>query len=200
MTQLWANNAYSTLAAQCNAGATSLTLGSGEGARFPSPSGGDYFLATITQGSGTETSWEVVKVTARSTDTLTIVKGQEGTTDATWDSGSKIEIRWTRDSIPVKSFYGQFPGGFVSTTGAVRWYPPRAMTISKVSAWMSGTSSVDVVVNVKKNGTTAQSITITAGNVSATPVSASISLATTDYVTIDIGSGYGNDLVVQLDY
>lgn len=98
MAQLFANNATSTLASGINNSVTSLTLATGEGARFPSPTGGDFFLATLTQAGATETSWEVVKVTARSTDTLTIVRAYEGAA-ATWAAGDKVEIRLTNDGL-----------------------------------------------------------------------------------------------------
>jgi len=49
-TQLFANNAESTLASGITAGQTSITLNTGDGALFPSPSGGDCF------GNGTFTS------------------------------------------------------------------------------------------------------------------------------------------------
>lgn len=94
MTQLFANNARATLASLANASATSLSLDSGQGALFPSPSGGDFFKVTLTQACS-ETSWEVVKVTSRSGDVLTVERGQEGTSAATWPIGSKAELRLT---------------------------------------------------------------------------------------------------------
>lgn len=98
MAQLFTNNANATLASGVTNVATSLTLASGKGALFPSPTGGDYFLMTLTQASN-ETSWEIVKVTARSTDTLTIVRSQEGTTAAAWSSGDKAELRVTAAAL-----------------------------------------------------------------------------------------------------
>ena len=66
MAQLFANNAYGSLGSSLSNVATSLTLATGNGARFPSPSGGDYFLATLVglDGNGAENAWEIVKVTA----------------------------------------------------------------------------------------------------------------------------------------
>lgn len=62
----------------------------------------DHFLATLTQGTGTETSWEIVKCTARSGNTLTIVRAQEGTADTTWAAGSKVELRLTGSGVSEK--------------------------------------------------------------------------------------------------
>ena len=97
----WANNAASTLASGITNVATSLTVASGEGGRFPSiPLAGEYFWATIESG----TTREIVKVTGRSTDTFTIVRGQQGTANVAWSAGAKIEQRLTAmtlNRIPI---------------------------------------------------------------------------------------------------
>jgi len=90
MTILFANNAASTLTAGINTTDTTVTVA--DGALFPSPTGGDVFYATLSQ-SGTETSWEIVSVTARSGNSLTVVRAQDGTSAASWSSGAKFEIR-----------------------------------------------------------------------------------------------------------
>ena len=105
MTQLFANNAVSTLATGIASDDLALTVASGHGARFPSLADGDYFLATLTQAA-TESTWEIVKVTGRSTDTLTIVRGQEGTTPAAWLVGDKVELRVTAGAI--KRYEGDY--------------------------------------------------------------------------------------------
>jgi hypothetical protein len=94
MPVLYTNNATSTLAAGIAAGATSITVQTGHGARFPSVSGSDYFYATLTNSAGTTN--EVVRVTARATDALTVVRGQDGTTAAAWNAGDRIELRMTK--------------------------------------------------------------------------------------------------------
>jgi len=86
------NNAFGTLAAGINSSATSITLTSGQGARFPTLSAGDYFYATLVD---TSNNLEIVKCTARSTDVLTVVRGQETTTARSYSTGDRIEIRLT---------------------------------------------------------------------------------------------------------
>lgn len=93
-TRKFTNNANSTLAAGIAAGDTICDVATGEGAKFPSLAAGEFFLATIEQGGTTE----IVKVTARSTDQLTIVRAQEGTTAAVFSAGAAIELRWTADA------------------------------------------------------------------------------------------------------
>lgn len=103
MAVLVKNNAYSTIASGINSTDTTITLSAGTGMRFPAAGGADYFYATLID---TSNNLEVVKVTARSTDTLTVVRGQDDTTARAYASSSRIELRVTaalladvRDSI-----------------------------------------------------------------------------------------------------
>jgi len=109
MARLWADNAEATLASGINDSTTTIVLASGNGALFPSPTGGDYFILTLTQ-AGTETSWEKVKVTARSTDTLTVVRGQEGSTAAAWSAADKAELRSTAAGMEAIEYRKPFHG------------------------------------------------------------------------------------------
>ncbi len=93
---LFTNNAYSTLTAAVTAVATTFSVASGEGARFPTIAGGDYFYATLID---TSNNLEIIKVTARSTDTFTITRAQEGTTAIAFAGGDRIELRLTAAGI-----------------------------------------------------------------------------------------------------
>jgi len=96
MGQLFTNNAASTLASAVSVGAASLTVFGGEGAKFPAPVAPDYALVTIYQKSGTtEVNHEIVKVTSRTGDVLTITRAQEGTTARSFNAGDPVELRWT---------------------------------------------------------------------------------------------------------
>ena len=88
----FANNAHSTLASGINTSATSITVASGHGARFPSLAGSEFFFATLIDSSN---NLEIVKVTARSTDVLTVTRAQESTSAASFSSGDRIELRIT---------------------------------------------------------------------------------------------------------
>lgn len=96
MPALFSNNASATLAASITSVQTSLTLTTGQGALFPAVSGSDYFYATIANSSNTI---EIVKVTARSADVLTVVRAQEGTTASAFSSGGKVELRLTAAAL-----------------------------------------------------------------------------------------------------
>ena len=86
------NNAYGTISAGIASGDTTITLDGGQGARFPTLGAGDYFYGTLID---TANNIEVVKVTARSTDSMTVVRGQDNTTARAYAIGDRFELRPT---------------------------------------------------------------------------------------------------------
>lgn len=114
-----ANNASGTLATAISASDTGLVLTTGNGAEFPTLSAGDYFYATITSSGGTQ---EIVKATARSGDSLTVVRAQEGTSAAGFAAGARFELRVTAQSVfdavgdVVASQVGFTPVGGIAAT------------------------------------------------------------------------------------
>lgn len=70
--QQWANGIRLTLAANISSGATSFDVVGGSS--LPSLTGDQFFMATLQEG----TSFEVIRVTARSGNTLTVERGAEG--------------------------------------------------------------------------------------------------------------------------
>lgn len=84
------NNAWSTLVSAITTTATTITVVSGQGARFPVLTGPDYFYATLCDAFNTV---EIVKATARSGDSMTVVRAQDGTISSTYASGDKFELR-----------------------------------------------------------------------------------------------------------
>lgn len=90
------NNAESTLADAIGTSDLGITVASGEGADFPTLGVGDYFYLTLQDTAGL---YEVVKVTARTSDDMTIVRAQEGTNAAAFAAGSLCELRVTAQGI-----------------------------------------------------------------------------------------------------
>lgn len=84
------NNATATLASGIGTGDLSIALTAGHGARFPTLGASDYFYATLIDASN---NLEVIKVTARSTDTLTVVRAQDNTSAKVYSAGDKLELR-----------------------------------------------------------------------------------------------------------
>lgn len=95
----FSNNASATLASSITNSATSITLTTGQGALFPSLTAGDIFYATLIDASN---NLEIVKVTARSTDTLTVVRAQNNTLARAFTAGDKVELR------PVAAIFDEF--------------------------------------------------------------------------------------------
>ena len=89
--ELYANNASTTLAGSANNTVTTLVLQSGAGALFPSPNNtiGEYAKATL-QDFATGLRNEIVYITARTGDVLTVIRGQDGSSAQTWSAGDKI--------------------------------------------------------------------------------------------------------------
>ena len=102
------NNAATTLASGILIGATSLTVATGTGGLFPTLTGSNFFYCTLQNTAGT--TIEIVKVTARSTDTFTIVRAQEGTSASAFSTGDKVELRLTAGEIN-QLFAGIVQGG-----------------------------------------------------------------------------------------
>lgn len=86
LTLLAANNAQTVLAAGISASATSLTVNSGTGSLFPAPSDGVSFFKLTLIDAATGQLTEIMHVTARTGDTMTIERGQEGTTARAWSA------------------------------------------------------------------------------------------------------------------
>ena len=100
MSELFSNNASTTLGSSLSSGSTTVTVATGTGAEFPSPSAGQYFTATLWEAGNTSgLPNEIVKVTSRSGDTMTVLRGQEGTVAQNWNVGD------TFANYPTAAFY-----------------------------------------------------------------------------------------------
>ncbi|MEH4660208.1 hypothetical protein [Phytobacter diazotrophicus] len=101
MTLIAANNAQSVLAAGINASATSLNLSTGTGSLFPSSVSGENYFKLPLIDAATEQLNEIVHITARSGDSLTIVRGQEGTTARAWSANDIAANMMTAGSLSI---------------------------------------------------------------------------------------------------
>lgn len=95
MTQYVAtNNGYSTLAGTLTDVATSLTVVTGHGDRFPVVTNGVHHTYLTLEDASSNI--EIVKVTARASgsNSMTITRGQGGTTARAWNVGDIAECRF----------------------------------------------------------------------------------------------------------
>lgn len=100
------NNAFGTLSAGINSSVTTIALDTGQGAKFPTLTGSDFFFATIID---TSNNLEIVKVTARSNDSMTVTRGHDNTTARSFSVGDRFELR------PVAALFESL--GDVTLTG-----------------------------------------------------------------------------------
>ena len=115
---LFANDASSTLAAPISTTATSLTLASGTGALFPSPSAGQQFTLTMNDAA-TGLLTEIMLCTARSGDTLTVERAQEGTVALNWLAGDLAANLCTAGTMAaLLQTATLYPSRIVTTSGA----------------------------------------------------------------------------------
>lgn len=85
----FSNNASANIIRALTSTATSVSVTAGKGDLFPSLTEGDYFYATLAGNNGLE----IVKVTNRVNDTMTIVRAQDDTTALSFDTGDLFELR-----------------------------------------------------------------------------------------------------------
>jgi hypothetical protein len=91
MISLAKNFAKATVSTTYDASATSIALTTGHGARFPTavPFNVVWWNSTDYGDPADDPNREIVRVTAIATDTLTVVRGQEGTSASTKNTSAK---------------------------------------------------------------------------------------------------------------
>jgi hypothetical protein len=184
--EVFANDsAIGTLASDPTTG-TTLTLTTGHGARFPVITSGVNVMrvrvydATASVATGAQTTGEIMLVTAHasSADTMTVTRGQEGTSNGAHAAGQVVEAvetaesqrRWVNTYTPHPRHQnllawnmrpGEISGGPTLTSGQpyyARMYVPEDMTVTGVAfglqtAGTSGTYSTSFVGLYTGSGT-----------------------------------------------
>lgn len=112
------NNAVGFLVAPIDAEDTSLVVRTEDVATLPVLTSGQYFYLTLTDPSGT---FEIVKVTATTGTTFTIVRAQAGTAASSFIAGAKAELRVTAESIQD---FLPTTDDFLSASAVYRIYRP----------------------------------------------------------------------------
>ena len=183
---LFANNAATTLASSITNSATSLTVATGTGALFPSPTGSQYFYCTLIDAA-TNSVIEIIKVTARSTDTFTIVRAQDGTTASAYVAGDKVELRLVRASLndfPKLDESNSFTTANTSQGfNAVLWSTTPTITpTAGTSYWNTTQGAVETQFDANVSGTETQD------NFYYIKASAAITKGQVCYVTGSVGA------------
>lgn len=89
-TPKFTNNATTTTTDRLSNTDTTIVVASGTGSLFPTLGAGEYFKATL---QDTNNNFEIVRVTARADDTMTVVRGQDGTLAIPFPANSRFELR-----------------------------------------------------------------------------------------------------------
>jgi microcystin-dependent protein len=84
------NNFSAPIAANISSSATTIALATGYGSLLPNYGVDEYEYITLTDSSN---HIEIVKVTARSGDTLTVVRAQDNTVARAWTAGDRMSSR-----------------------------------------------------------------------------------------------------------
>ena len=94
----FANNASSKLLTAITNTATGLVALAGEGAKFPSITSPEEFRITLFDSLNNR---EICKVTARTGDTFTVLRNQEGTTSpvAGWPANTAFRVHLTKETL-----------------------------------------------------------------------------------------------------
>lgn len=188
------NNAYSTLLAGIASGATTLTVATGHGARFPVVSGGNFFYATLIDVSN---NLEIIKVVTRAGDVFTIQRGQDGTTARAFLTGDRIEIRPVAglfdDKLPLDG--GTLSGPLVVPAGATLAQVPRIQdVVQRGGDTMTGTLITTEVQTPILKSQSAGLITVPTGHrISAADVGAIAApgmIVQTQYTRVDTVTSY----------
>lgn len=137
-------------------------------------------------------------------------KGDTGSTGTTGAKGEKGDLGTKGDKGDAGVGGGSGDARYItmSRTGAIvtpfydtsRYYPPANVNISEISASLSVPSGSTFTFRINKNGSNTGIYTINTGEYLLAGTETTISLATTDYLTIDILSGSGSDLRVNMLY
>lgn len=141
MPVLFKNNASALLAASISNTATTIVVSAGIGNSFPNPTGSNYFYGTLFDSVG---NYEIVKCTARVTDTLTVVRAQDGTNPLAFTAGDGFALR---PIAAVMENFVQLDGAQVVT--GVKTFS--GGLIGNVTGNTTGTHTGAVVGNVTGN-------------------------------------------------
>jgi hypothetical protein len=167
-TELYANNASSNLAGNITNVATTANLTPGSGTLFPSPGANQFFHATLTDAA-TGLLNEIVVVTNVTGDTVTMIRGVEGTTALAWLAGdffSNLITAGTLENL-VQPGVLQIQSGNYGTDGG----SANALNVSLAIIPVSLASIIGSAFRVKKSAAANTSaVTMVLGGLASTPV------------------------------
>ena len=186
------NFAIVTVSTGYAAGATSIVLSSGDGAKLPAPSTDGAFNLVWYNSSdypnpADDPSVEIVRCTGRSTDTLTVTRAQEGTADVNHNTGGKtykMLLSVTKkmiDDIRSGTGWTQTIGTFTAT--------PAAVVIGTITFTFAASTTVTASADCVAQGVAVGQFIWNSTNDTRSSAQQILAIAT-DNVTITLASAY----------
>lgn len=169
----------------------------------------DLAGATIKTDATTGAIALVPQPTANVPNPTALVISPTGAVSTAATTGGNISANTLANAVSnsaVIASYGTIsvsqPGNITAPfTGVARCYPTSNVNIVNIFASLGTPSSSNLQFTLKKNGSNVANGTVTGNSYRMTPISANISVSTTDYLTLDITAGSGaTDLKVDLQY
>ncbi|AEZ50878.1 tail fiber protein [Burkholderia phage DC1] len=124
------NNGVGFLAAALAANGDTIALQPGQGEAFPVLAAGDWCPGTLVNAAG---HVEIVRVTARSDDTFTVLRAQEGTQALPFVPGDRFEHRLTAGTLTAM---------FNALTAAIKQIRPR---VGDIKVWRGAIADIAAV-------------------------------------------------------
>lgn len=130
---------------------------------------------------------------------------EQGTPGSFLSVGSnETNLEWRSLKMQPQNIHSYFPGQISPIVGTVRWYAGKSITLTSVFAYISVAPSTLVVIDIKKNGTSiygsGDKMTLLPNNHHTAVIPINVPLIASDYLTVDIVSGDGNDLTIRIEY
>lgn len=143
MTRIYVNNYAAAISAPITGTDTLLSVS--HVTNLPTLTGSQYYYLSLSNG----VSSEIVKVTARTSLSLTVVRGMEGSTAIAWPAGTPIEMRYTAASI-VDEHGNSFANNYVAdyTTTATAAGTTTLTVDSTYQQFFTGSTTQTVVLPV----------------------------------------------------
>lgn len=200
------NNGRGRLNAEHSAGATTLNLKTGQGAGFPSA--GPFWVTLY--GETVDSGSEIVLVSSRTGDALSVTRAQQGTTATSWAADSKVALLWTAEAIEdIHDAINALEAGTatltsldVSGNGSIGGDLSIGddLTVGgdlAVTGSITGTFSISsaAITGGTINGTTIGGTTPAAGTFTALTASGAVTISSINGLDVNPGSDANADLV-----
>jgi microcystin-dependent protein len=161
---IFGNNAQSTITGELQPGGNAFAVAPGTGSAFPQPNAAnaEYFVGTLVD-IGTGLINEIVNVTQRVGDNMTVDRGQEGTTAKLWPANSAFASLWTAGQAGFMLQKGEEQGG-QSTYGQDESGSPNTYLVHLTPALTVNTPGQTLRFKSASNNTGASVINFGTGN------------------------------------